>query len=221
MMKRITLVLLILLSTWHSGDISFKDTSLWKLHQYKYTELLRLEPFSWCPYKSYLIIDKYVEVKDGNNQKHLTINADIVALVQDDAEFNKSHARKYKGKPKTRLKKIYRYCHRTEYKYKGKAKTRLRKIYNYCHRTEYVAHVKFARNVFEQRQGDCAGISSAFYVLCKANKIPCRYVIGWTDTGCHAWNKVKIGKRWYWCDATLGIYMKKKLPKGWSIMEQW
>ena len=197
--KRITLVLLILLSTWHSGDISFKDTSLWKLHQYKYTELLRLEPFSWCPYKSYLIIDKYVEVKDGNNQKHLTINADIVALVQDDAEFNKSHARKYKGKPKTRLKKIYRYCHKTE----------------------YVAHVKTARDVFEKRQGDCAGISSAFYVLCKKNKIPVRYVIGWTETDCHAWNRVKIGGKWYWCDATLGIYMKRKLPKGWSVMEMW
>ena len=197
--KRITLVLLILLSTWHSGDISFKDTSLWKLHQYKYTTLLQLEPFSWCPYKSYLVIDKYVEVRDKDNTNHLIIKSDIVGLVREDAEFNKSHARRYKGNPKTRL----------------------RKIYKYCHRTEYVAHVKTARDVFEKRQGDCAGISSAFYVLCKKNKIPVRYIIGWTDTGCHAWNRVKIGKRWYWCDATLGIYMKRKLPKGWSVMEMW
>ena len=120
-------------------------------------------------------------------------------MVKADADYNKSHAHKYKGKPKTRL----------------------RKIYKYCHRTEYVAHVKTARDVFQKRQGDCAGISSAFYVLCKKNKIPCRYIIGWTDTGCHAWNRVKIGKRWYWCDATLGIYMKRKLPKGWSVMEMW
>ena len=198
-MKRITLVLLILLSTWHSGDLSFKDTSLWELHQYKYTELLRLEPFSWCPYKSYLVIDKYVEVRDKDNTNHLIIKADIVGLVREDAEFNKSHAHRYKGKPKTRL----------------------RKIYNYCHRTEYVAHVKTARDVFEKRQGDCAGISSAFYVLCKANKIPCRYIIGWTDSGCHAWNRAKVGGKWYYIDATKGLWLRKKLPKGWSIMEQW
>ena len=197
--KRITLVLLILLQTLHVGYLSVKDAPLWQLHKYKYTELLRLEPFCWCPYKSYLIIDKYVEVRDRNNTNHILINADIVSLVKDDADYNKSHAKRYKGKPKTRLKKIYQYCHRTE----------------------YTPHVKTAKEVFQTRKGDCAGISSAFYVLCKANKIPCRYIIGWTEDSCHAWNRVKIGKRWYWCDATLGIYMKRKLPKGWSIMEQW
>ena len=198
-MKRITLVLLILLQTFRVGDLSFKDAPLWELYQYKYTELLRLEPFSWCPYKSYLIIDKYVEVRDKDNQNHLIIKSDIIALVRDDAEYNKSHAHKYKGKPKKRLKQIYRYCRQTE----------------------YVAHIKTARDVLEKRQGDCAGIASAFYVLCKANRIPCRYIIGWTTDGCHAWNRVKIKGKWYYVDATLGIYMKRKLPKGWSIMEQW
>jgi len=197
--KRITLVLLILLQTLHVGDLSIKDAPLWALHKYKYTELLRLEPFCWCPYKSYLIIDKYVEVRDRNNTNHIIIKSDIMSLVKADADYNKSHAKRYKGKPKTRLKKIYRYCHRTE----------------------YVAHVKTAKEVFETRQGDCAGISSAFYVLCKANKIPCRYIIGWTTDSCHAWNRVKVGKRWYYVDATLGLWMKRKLPKGWSIMEMW
>ena len=199
MAKRITLVLLILLQTLHVGDLSIKDAPLWQLHKYKYTTLLRQEPFSWCPYKSYLIIDKYVEVRDHHNTNHIIINADIVALVREDADYNKSHAHKYKGKPKTRLRKIYRYCHKTE----------------------YVAHVKTAREVFERRQGDCAGISSAFYVLCKANKIPCRYIIGWTEDSCHAWNRVKIKGRWYYVDATKGMWLRKKLPKGWSIMEQW
>jgi len=197
--KRITLVLLILLQTLHVGDLSIKDAPLWALHKYKYTELLRLEPFCWCPYKSYLIIDKYVEVRDRNNTNHIIIKSDIMSLVKADADYNKSHAKRYKGKPKTRLKKIYRYCHRTE----------------------YVAHVKTAKEVFETRQGDCAGISSAFYVLCKANKIPCRYIIGWTTDSCHAWNRVKVGKRWYYVDATKGIWLRKKLPKGWSIMEMW
>ena len=113
-MKRLTLVLLILLQTFHVGDLSIKDMPLWKLHQYKYTTLLRLEPFSWCPYKSYLVIDKYVEVRDKDNTNHLIIKSDIVGLVRDDAEFNKSHAHRYKGKAKTRLRKIYNYCHRTD-----------------------------------------------------------------------------------------------------------
>ena len=199
MAKRITLVLLILLQTLHVGDLSIKDAPLWQLHKYKYTTLLQTEPFCWCPYKSYLIIDKYVEIRDRNNTNHIYINADIIALVREDAEFNKSHAKRYKGSKKTRLKKIYRYCHRTE----------------------YVAHVKTAREVFEKRQGDCAGISSAFYVLCKANKIPCRYIIGWTESSCHAWNRVKVGGRWYYVDATKGLWLRKKLPKGWSIMEMW
>jgi len=199
MAKRITLVLLILLQTLHVGDLSIKDAPLWALHKYKYTTLLKQEPFCWCPYKSYLIIDKYVEVKDHHNTNHIIIKSDIVQLVKDDAEYNKSHAHKYKGKPKTRLRKIYRYCHKTE----------------------YVAHVKTAKEVFQTRQGDCAGISSAFYVLCKANKIPCRYVIGWTQDSCHAWNRVKVGGKWYYVDATKGMWLRRKLPKGWSIMEQW
>lgn len=198
-MKRITLALLIILSTWHVGELSARDLSIWQLYKYKSTELLRIAPFCWCPYKSYLITSQYVTVEAKDNQSTLVINADIVKMVKDDADYNKSHAHKYKGKPKTRLKKIYRYCKRTE----------------------YVAHVKTAREVFQRRQGDCAGISSAFYVLCKKNKIPCRYVIGWTEDSCHAWNRVKIGGRWYYVDATKGLWLRRKLPKGWSIMEMW
>ena len=104
MAKRLTLVLLILLQTLHVGDLSIKDAPLWRLHQYKYTTLLQTEPFCWCPYKSYLVIDKYVEVKDHHNQNHIIINADIIALVREDADYNKSHAHKYKGGKKTRLK---------------------------------------------------------------------------------------------------------------------
>ena len=199
MAKRITLALLIILSTWHVGELSARDLSIWQLYKYKSTELLRIAPFCWCPYKSYLVINQNVTVEARDNQSTLCINADIIKMVKADADYNKSHAHKYKGKPKTKLKKIYRYCKRTE----------------------YVAHVKTARDVFQNRQGDCAGISSAFYVLCKKNKIPVRYIIGWTETGCHAWNRVKIKGKWYYVDATLGLWMKRKLPKGWSIMEQW
>lgn len=183
----------------HGCEVATKSHSLWQLTRLKYTTLLRTEPMCWTPFKSYLLIDRYVKVYDRYDRNWVAIEIDLVNAVYEDAEYNRTHAHRYKGKPKTRLKKIYRYCRRTE----------------------YVPHVKTARSVLENRQGDCAGIASAFYVLCRKNKIPCKYVIGWTDTGCHAFNRVKIGKKWYWCDATLGHFMKRKLPEGWSVMEIW
>ena len=183
----------------HGGHYLYKDRPLWRLEQYKYTELLRTEPLTWCPYKSYVLVDRYVVIRNHKNYNTLDINADLIELTKDDVLYNKAHAKRYKGKAKTKVKKIYRYCEKTEYK----------------------IHVKYAKDVFSKRQGDCAGISSAFYVLCKKNGIPCRYIIGWTETSCHAWNRVKIKGKWYYVDATLGLWMKRKLPKGWSIMEQW
>ena len=183
----------------HGGEFPTISHSRWELTKYKYTELLRTEPLCWTPWESYVAVNRYVDIEVRDNIHWLIIGTDLTELIKADAEFNKSHARKYKGKPKTRLKKIYRYCHKTE----------------------YVAHVKTARDVFEKRQGDCAGISSAFYVLCKKNKIPCRYIIGWTDTGCHAWNRVKIGRKWYWIDCTQGKWISRKLWKGYSVMEMW
>lgn len=181
------------------GKYPRKDMSLWELHRYKYTDLLRKEPLCWCPFKSYLVVDDNVVVGMYNNYNCLCINADLIELTKADAQYNKTHAPKYKGK----------------------AKTRVRKIYNYCRATKYKIHVKTARSVFEKREGDCAGIAEAFYVMCKKNKIPVRYVIGWAGDGCHAWNRVKIGKKWYWVDATLGKWLSRRLFPDYSVLEIW
>ena len=203
MIRRVTSVIAIVILSLNfnlHGDIyASKSLSLWQLYHYKYTSLLRQSPLCYEPYKAYVLVDKYVVISNQNNKNVISVEADIPKLLKSDTDYNKSHAKRYKGSTRQKVRKIYKYCTKTTYK----------------------AHVKTAHAVFQYRQGDCAGISSAFYVLCKKNKIPVRYVIGWTDTGCHAWNKVKIGKRWYWCDATLGIWMRKKLPKGWSVMEMW
>ena len=183
----------------HGGEFPTKAMSLWQLEKYKYTDLLTREPLCWCPFKSYVEVDKHVKVINRQNVNWLIIDADLVSLTIDDAIYNYQHAPKYKGKPKTRLKKIYKYCRQTQ----------------------YVIHVKYARDVFEKRQGDCAGIASAFYVLCRKNKIPCKYVIGWTDGECHAWNRVKLKERWYWVDATLGKWISRKQFKGRTVMEIW
>lgn len=183
----------------HGGKYPRTDKSLWQLYQYKYTTMLQREPLSWCPFKSYLLVDKYVTVENRYNKNWLCINADLVKLTYSDASYNKAHAPRYKGK----------------------AKTKVRKIYNYCMATKYKIHVKSAKNVFKYRQGDCAAISEAFYVMCKRNRIPVRYVIGWCDGECHAWNRVKIGKKWYWIDATLGDYLSRKQFPNRSVLEIW
>ena len=203
-LKSITVLVLIiaiapLQPNLHGGKYPRTDKSLWQLYQYKYTTLLRRNPLSWCPYKSYVLVDKYVVVENRNNLNWLCINADLVKLTKADAKYNKAHAKKYKGKTKTKVKKIYRYCLRTKYK----------------------RHAKTARDVFQYRKADCAGISSAFYVLCKVNHIPCRYVIGWTKTNCHAWNRVRINGTWYWVDATKGLWLSRKQFKGRTVLEYW
>lgn len=203
MVKRLIATALLILFPFsinlHGGHYQYRDRPLWRLEKYKYTTLLQTEPLTWCPYKSYVLVDRYVTITNRNNCNVLDINADLIALTASDVAYNKAHAKRYKGKVKTRLKKIYRYCERTEYK----------------------IHVKYARNVFETRQGDCAGISSAFYVLCKKNHIPVRYVIGFNGDVCHAWNRVKIKGKWYWIDATMSRYLSRKLWDNYSVMEMW
>ena len=183
----------------HGGSYPYKDRPLWRLYEYKYTTLLQTEPLTWCPYKSYVLVDRYVTITDHDNYHWLNVNADLIALTASDVLYNRTHAKRYKGKAKTKVKKIFRYCERTEYK----------------------IHVKYARNVFETRQGDCAGISSAFYVLCKKNHIPVRYVIGFNGDTCHAWNRVKLKGKWYWIDCTMSRYLSRKLWDGYSVMGMW
>lgn len=200
--KFIATVLLILFPfsiNLHGGHYQYRDRPLWRLEQYKYTTLLQTEPLTWCPFKSYTLVERYVVVRNHRNYNTLDINADLIELTKADVAYNKAHAKRYKGKAKTKVKKIYRYCERTEYK----------------------IHVKYARNVFETRQGDCAGISSAFYVLCKKNRIPVRYVIGFNGNVCHAWNRVKIKGKWYWIDCTMSRYLSRTLWDGYSVMEIW
>lgn len=187
------------------GAVPTKSHAIWQLYQYKYTTLLRMKPLIWCPYKAYTLIDRYVHVYGRGNENWISVDADLIALTKEDADFNKHFAKQFAQshlKAKSRKKQV-------------------RRIYNYCRKTKYVIHTKYARDVFTKREGDCAGIASAFYVLCKAKGIPVRYVIGWDGNACHAWNRVKLSKRWYWIDATAGKWLKRKQYSGRTVMEMW
>ena len=180
------------------GIVSTRDMSIWELYRYKYTDLLR--KFPYCPFKAYLVISQKVKVEVINNE-HCLIIPDLLAELQEDTNFNRAFAKAFKAR--------------------GSPKRKVKKIYDYCAETKYVPHIKTAREVFTTRQGDCAGISAAFYVLCKAKHIPVRYVIGWGEGTCHGWNRVKINGRWWWVDCTLHRYLRKRLWSGYTVMEMW
>ena len=203
MIRRVSTVLAIVILTLnlnlHGDSRPTKSLSLWQLYHYKYTTLLRQSPLCYEPYKAYVLVDKYVVISNQNNRNVISVTADIPKLLKSDTDYNKSHAKRYKGSTRQKVKKIYRYCSRTK----------------------YVAHVKTAHEVFQTRTGDCAGISSAFYVLCKVNRIPVRYVIGWTKSNCHAWNRVRIKGTWYWIDCTKGLWLSRKQFKGRTVLEYW
>lgn len=200
--KLITIILASVLLTSYApsqGQYPTTSQSLWQLWHYKCVVLPTEEPLCWTPFKSYELICYNTTITQRDNVYWFTITKDLNSMVYEDAIFNITHAPRYKGK----------------------AKKRLRKIYLYCAKTQYVFGKKYARNVFEERQGDCAGIAAAFYVMCKRNRIPCKYVIGWCEYGCHAWNRVKVGKKWYWIDATHGKWLSRKQFPNRSVMEMW
>ena len=183
------------------GEVSTKQYAIWELTQYRDTTLLTKSPFCWCPFKGYLAVQANVFIGSRDNQNVLTIAADLKAKLADDAEYNKRFA--------------------SDYIVTGTKRQKLRQIYRYCKATTYTSHVKSARDVFSKRQGDCSGISAAMYVLCKANGIPVRYVIGWTAEGCHAWNQVQLNGVWYWVDATYGLWINEGQFTGRKVMEVW
>ena len=186
-----------------TGGTSYtKSMSLWQLQRFKTVTLMRREPMRWCPFKAYLAFDRYIRIGMADNRYFMSVDADVESLLASDAAYNKRFA--------------------TDFPTSGSRNEQIQQIYDYCAATKYVAHVNTAREVFTTRKGDCAGISAAFYVLCKAKNIPVRYVIGWTKEGMHAWNRVRMKDGWYWIDCTRGIWLlTKKQYSGRTVMEYW
>lgn len=57
----------------------------------------------------------------------------------------------------------------------------------------------------------CQGYALLFYKMCTDAGIPCRIVTGWAGTN-HAWNIVKLDKKWYYVDVTWDDTGKKYQP---------
>ena len=183
------------------GQTAVKSKSMWQLYQYRDVTLMRKSPMKWCPYLAYRVIHDHVRIEVHDNKYWIVCDTNITKLLAPDATYNKKFAQKFKTK--------------------GTRKQKIRAIYKYCRKTRYTTErYTYAKDVFQRHEGDCAAIAAAFYVLCKAKKIPVRYVIGWLPSGCHAWNMVKYKGRWWHVDCTNGWFMKKKLA-GRKILEIW
>lgn len=69
---------------------------------------------------------------------------------------------------------------------------------------------------------NCSAFADLFYALCKAAKVPVRYIIGQADGGYHCWNRIRLKHTWYWIDCTWGLWLSKKLWKTHGrITEEW
>lgn len=186
------------------GTVTTKALSMWELQQYKYTNLLRKSPMQYCPWESYKAVRDHVHIADTTGFRYaLTIDTDLKKLLRKNAVYNREFARRFQVS--------------------GTRKQQVRKIFNFCNRTHYTTAYNTTRDCFEKRQSACAGIAGAFYVLCRVNHIPVRYVIGWVECGggCHAWNKVQLDGKWYWVDAAYGWWCNSDLWYSRWVMEMW
>lgn len=192
------------------GTYKTMTVAQWQLHRYKAVTLPKRYPFKYAPWRSYVLIDKYVRVDADLKHNLLIIDPQLYQTIKPEADANRDKAKRI-------LKR---------YKVKGKGKSAYKKIRRYVRSGKYITGVKSSSGFFENHGGDCAGTASAVYVLCKVQGIPVRFCIGAFDTGngydCHAWNRVKLNGVWYWVDETMRQPMSKRL--WWDYkkpMEQW
>jgi transglutaminase/protease-like cytokinesis protein 3 len=65
----------------------------------------------------------------------------------------------------------------------------------------------------------CHVYSYLFRDTCIDAGLPCDYIMGMADGGSHAWNRVKIGKKWYYYDVT--YYDSTKYSKYLGAKKNW
>ncbi len=67
-----------------------------------------------------------------------------------------------------------------------------------------------AERTLSTKKGVCMGYATLFKALCDKQGIECHVIIGKVRTEQHAWNALKIDKKWYLVDVTWGAGKVKK-----------
>ena len=190
----------------NGGTYRTNTAAQWQLYKYRAVDLPKRYPYKYAPWRSFLLIDEYTKVTADSSHNILVIDPELYDTIKPEADTNKDKAKRILAR----------------YKVKGKGKTAYKKIGRYVRAGSYKKGIKSAAGFFDHHGGDCAAHAAAVYVLCQVQGIPVRYCIGSMDGGCHAWNRVKLGRVWYWADETMGMWLSRKLWEGYKQpMEMW
>ena len=106
---------------------------------------------------------------------------------------------------------------------KCSVKKKVQRIFDYIVTSYgYDSNYVWLEQARRSRAANCSAFADLFYALCKAAKVPVRYVIGQADGGYHCWNRVRLKHTWYWIDCTWGLWLSKKLWRTHGrITEEW
>lgn len=144
--------------------------------------------------------------KDTVSFAQMQKNSSWYCFINDSIDYTvtPSQQKKYVKRKKSLLKSL-----KLTKKSTAKSQyTNARKIYRWITRNvkyDYSKNKTSAYDALVSHKATCNGYAALLYDLCRDSGIPCRIIIGYTDTtrdALHAWNIVRIGKKWYNCDST-------------------
>lgn len=163
--------------------------------------LIRQSELKWSSYHAYKLLTDTETVKTSDVEN-------LIESTRDNEAWARKTVKRLKLmrlKPRKRVRKIFDYVY-----------------WNYTYDRSFI----WLEQARVAKRANCSAYADIFYSLCKASNIPVRYVIGWADNGknawWHAWNKVRINKKWYWVDPTWGRWLSRQLWSSHSrIIEEW
>lgn len=163
--------------------------------------VIRYSELSWSSYRAYHSIKQWCDDTD-----EMIVFMSKLRTTLRLGQTNKKWA----------LKKVRKWM-------KYPVKKRVHKIFDYVTENfEYDSDIVWIEDARRVGRANCSAFADLFYVLCKASKIPVRYIIGRAGGDWHCWNRVKIKKRWYWIDCTWGNWLSRKLWRTHSrIIDEW
>ena len=167
--------------------------------------VIRYSELSWSSYRAYHSIKQWC-----NDTDEMIVYMSKLRTTLKLGQANKAWAKK-------KVRKWMKYP----------VKKRVHKIFDYVTENyEYDSDIVWIEDARRVGRANCSAFADLFYILCKAAKVPVRYIIGWANNGqsawWHCWNRVKIKKRWYWIDCTWDYWISRKLWKSHSrIIEEW
>lgn len=132
----------------------------------------------------------------------------VTVKLKNPVKHTKQKNKKFNNKLNKVVKKLKR-------KTANKSQRQKLKIINQwiVKNVKYNNSSKNSRNAYGalvNKKGVCVAISSLFKILCDKLGVKSMKLVGRTNKYGHAWNYVKVGKKWYGVDATWNITSKKK-----------